>query len=420
MSSKPHRRTTNNNHHARRPIWNWLSVAAGVSLLFIVVIKLVGGAVSFSASTAAKLFEGEHMPIVGDLDVQAEKKKDQITINLLASGDVVVHGPVIKSGQKSDGSYNYDHLWKHVTKEVKAADLALLSQETILGGKDFGYSGYPAFNGPTEIGDSEVKAGWDVLVKASNHVLDMGADGISAELAFWRTQHPKTAIIGMADSKESYDNIYVYEKEGFRVAFLNYTYDTNGIPIPESNPYATHLFDDDTIRADVARAKKKADLVVVWAHWGTEYQATPDEFQQHYAQLFNELGVDVVIGSHPHTIGPVDTMTNKSGHKMLIFYSLGNFMSNQIEGTMTSLGGQVKVGLVKDKDGARVAHWEFDPVVTQRAEGTDFSVYKLSDYTDELASKNLTPLTLESCHKYCEGVLGSHYDRKSCSLTGKL
>ena len=87
---------------------------------------------------------------------------------------------------------------------------------------------------------------------------------------------------------------------------------------------------------------------------------------------------------------------------------------------MTSLGGQVKVGLVKDKDGARVAHWEFDPVVTQRAEGTDFSVYKLSDYTDELASKNLTPLTLESCHKYCEGVLGSHYDRKSCSLTGKL
>lgn len=341
-------------------------------------------------------------------------------VTLLAAGDVVVHGPVWKSGLRGDGSYNFDHLFAHVKSETQAADVALISQETILGGTGLGLSGYPCFNGPQELGDAEVNAGYDVIVKASNHALDKGAAGIAAELSFWRTKHPAIAVVGIADSEESYNKIYVYQQGGLKVAMLSYTYGTNGIALPSSNPYATHYLDDDQVTSDVRRAQKLADLVVVWPHWGTEYQTSPDDLQQHYAQLFCDLGVDVVIGSHPHCLGPVEVKQNGEGHKTLVFYSLGNFISNQTKGPLTSVGAEVTLGLSKDAHGAHVDSWRLIPTVTQRASGTGFTVYRLADYTDELAAANQTSLTRQDCIDVCTKALGEGFDPQTCALAGTL
>lgn len=346
--------------------------------------------------------------------------REPVTVDLYAAGDVVVHEPVWNSGRAADGSFDFTHLFVHIADEARAADVALISQETMLGGTQLGLSGYPAFNGPQEIGDAEVAAGFDVMIKASNHVLDYGDAAIRSELAFWRQHHPEIAVVGMADTEDAYNHIYVYEKDGLRIAVLAYTYDTNGIPFSADNPWATHLLDEDAIRADSARAHESADLVVVWVHWGTEYQSDPDEQQRFYAQLFCDLGVDVVIGSHPHTIGPVDVLTRDDGHKTLVFYSLGNFLSNQIEGVMTSVGATVHVKFEKDAEGARVVSWELAPTVTQRGTGSNFAVWPLSDYTDACAAANDTQLTRQECEEFCSKVLGASYDQQTSTLRGEL
>lgn len=343
-----------------------------------------------------------------------------VTISLVMVGDVLVHRPVWESGELPDGTYDYDHLFAQVAPDVQAADLAIVNQETLLGGTELGLSSYPTFNSPQEIGDAEAAAGFDVVCKATNHTLDKGVAGLAAELSFWREHHPGVAVVGAADSKETYDGIYVYEKDGFKVAVLNYTYGTNGIPLPEGNPWAVHLLDEDAIRADVARARESADLVVVCPHWGTEYVPGPDEMQQRYTDLLCELGVDVVIGTHPHCLGPVEVKTRADGHRTLVYYSLGNFVSAQNRHELTAVGGLAKVTLVKDADGPRIESYELWPTVTHMAAGTAYTTYKLADYTDDLAAQSYAGVTRQGCEALSRQVLGSAYDTQEEVLRGTL
>ena len=343
-----------------------------------------------------------------------------ITIELVMVGDVLVHEGVWTSGELPDGTYDYGHLFAQVAPDAQAADLALLNQETVLGGRDLGLSGYPMFNSPQEIGDAEVDAGFNVICSATNHTLDKGAEGLARDLAYWRDRHPEVAVIGAADSRETYDDIYVYEKDGFRVAVLNYTFSTNGIPIPVDNPWAVHMLDEDAVRADVARAQGMADLVVVCPHWGTEYQAAPDALQTRYADLFCELGVDIVIGTHPHCLGPVEVKTRDDGHKTLVYYSLGNFVSTQGQHELTAVGGMARVVMAKDGDGAQVERYELLPTVTHMERGEAFTTYKLADYTDELAAVNPAGIGRQACEDLCTQVLGDAYDEKASVLAGTL
>ena len=343
-----------------------------------------------------------------------------VTISLVMVGDVLVHRPVWESGELPDGTYDYDHLFAQVAPDVQAADLAIVNQETLLGGTGLGLSSYPTFNSPQEIGDAEAAAGFDVVCKATNHTLDKGVAGLAAELSFWRERHSGVAVVGAADSKETYDGIYVYEKDGFKVAVLNYTYGTNGIPLPADNPWAVHLLDEDSIRDDVARAHELADLVVVSPHWGTEYVTGPDAMQQRYTDLFCELGVDVVIGTHPHCLGPVEVKTRKDGHQTLVYYSLGNFVSSQNQCELTAVGGLARVALVKDADGPRVEGYELWPTVTHMAAGTAYTTYRLADYTDDLAAQSYAGVTRQGCEDLSRQVLGSAYDTQEEVLRGTL
>ena len=303
-------------------------------------------------------------------------------------GDMLMHEGVVKSGLMDDGTYNFDHLYTNIAKDISSADIKIVNQETILGGSDFAYTGYPTFNSPWALGDAEVKAGFNIILHATNHTLDKGLKGVENCLSFWKTYHPDTTVLGINETEEDYENIYVYEKEGFKIAFLNYTYGTNGIPIPDSKPYIVNMLDKDKITADVTKAKQLADMVIVLPHWGTEYVYTPDSNQNYWTQLFLSLGVDVVIGTHPHVLEPVEVVSDTKGHEMLVYYSLGNFVSNQDQ-KPRMIGGMAKMTLVKDETGCYVKNYNLTPVITQKLFGQKaITTYKLSDYTESLASGN--------------------------------
>ena len=237
------------------------------------------------------------------------------------------------------------------------------------------------------------------------------------------------AVLGINETEEDYNDIYVYNKDGFKIAILNYTYGTNGIAIPASKPYIVNMLDVDKITQDVTKAKEIADMVVVCPHWGTEYVYEPDSNQKYWTNLFLKLGVDVVIGAHPHVMEPVETLTRDDGHQMVVYYSLGNFVSNQ-DKMPRMLGGMAKVTLVKSgtDNSCYIKQYSYTPIVTQKLFGTSLiTSYKLSDYNDTLASENAirkdsgnSEFSLSYCQELCKLVFGDSYDESSKMVYVKL
>lgn len=357
--------------------------------------------------------------IVETVDDAAQvAKEDNPEISLVMVGDILLHTPVAKSGVQEDGRYDFDALFANVRDEIEAADLALVNQEVIIGGEELGITGYPCFNAPYELGDALVEAGFDVVLHATNHTLDKGKRGVTNCLSFWENTYPEIAVLGINQSAEEQDNnIFVYEQEGIRIAILNYTYGTNGIPMPKDMPYAVNLLDEKKVAADIAKAQAEADFVVVCPHWGTEYRLTPSAEQERWTQIFLKNGVDLVIGTHPHVIEPIEWVQDDNGNEMLVYYSLGNFVnwtSSYGKGIANRMvGGMAEVTLARDKNGEVIIKaYDVEPLVCHLTEGVNgVTTYLLSDYTDEMATQNAilaqdSTFSLEYCRDLCEEVWG--------------
>ncbi|MDE6017129.1 MAG: CapA family protein [Acetatifactor sp.] len=343
------------------------------------------------------------------------------SLSILMVGDILLHTPVEESALQSDGSYDFTAIFANLQEEIQAADVAIVNQEVILGGEELGISGYPAFNAPYAAGDALVEAGFDVICHATNHALDKGSRGITNCLDFWQDKHSDIAVLGIYDSEEAQDEIYVCEQNGIRIAVLNYTYGTNGIPLPESMPYAVNLLEEERVKADLQKAEEMADFTVVCPHWGTEYLLDVSESQKKWTQIFLQGGADLVLGTHPHVIEPIEWVKDEEqGSEMLVYYSLGNFV-NWTSGTGAGVanrmvGGMAQITLERNEDGeVYIADYGVTPLVCHVEEGTDgVTVYALSDYTEELAERNAivrqdSAFSLEYCNRLCSEVFSTSF-----------
>jgi len=337
------------------------------------------------------------------------------TVNIRMIGDMLLHDAVSNSGKMVDGSYNYDHFFANVKADIEKADLAIVNQEVILGGIELGISGYPCFNAVYEVGDAIVKAGFDAVLHATNHTIDKGAKGVDNCIDFWRNKYPQMAVLGINKTLEDRNNIYVYEKDGIKIAVLNYTYGTNGIALPEGREYIVNLLDEEKVKADIIKAEEIADFTVVCPHWGSEYTHQETDEQKYWAQIFADNGVDLVIGAHPHVIEPVKWVTGALGNQMLVYYSLGNFISAQ-DKAPRMLGAMADVTIEKNEAGdTYIKEFGVIPLVTHRTFGTGATTtYKLSDYTEDLASKNTIKasdptFSIQMMKDLCKQVFGDLY-----------
>ena len=282
----------------------------------------------------------------------------------------------------------------------------------ILGGEELGVSGYPAFNAPYELGDALVEAGFDVVLHATNHALDKGKKGIVNCLAFWQKEYPDIAVLGIHGSEAEQEEIYVYEQDGIRLAILNYTYGTNGIALPQDMPYAVDLLERERVKADLQRAQEVADFVVVCPHWGTEYVLEETAEQEQWAAFFADNGADLILGTHPHVIEPVEWEG-----AALVYYSLGNFVnwtSGTGEGVANRMvGGMARVTIGRNDEGeAAVTSYGAEPLVCHVEQGFGgVTVYPLDRYTEELAERNEivnqdSQFSLPYCRKLAEEIFG--------------
>ncbi|MFG6113876.1 CapA family protein [Halobacillus sp. MO56] len=313
-------------------------------------------------------------------DVQAKQDfPSNPKITLSAIGDILIHTPVYRDAQ-SAGGYNFTPMFKDVAPYLTNTTLSIANQETMIGGTDFGLSGYPAFNSPKEVGDALKANGIDIVSIANNHTLDRGEKAIKQAVSHWNAID--MAYTGAFKSQADQNDLRVIPtSEGIDVAFLSYTYGTNGIPVPKNKDYLVNLIDKQTIKSEVKQANQAADAVVVSMHFGDEYQRMPNNYQKELAQMISDAGAHVILGHHPHVLQPIEMLDGKNGNETLVIYSLGNFLSAQEE-TYRRIGGILQVEIEKDRqDGSIYVNQpafiptivDYTPFANHHA-GTDFKI----------------------------------------------
>lgn len=271
------------------------------------------------------------------------------TLRLLFTGDIMGHAPQIASAQVVKNSrYDYEPCFRYVKPILEQADLAIGNLELTLPGKP-PYTGYPMFRSPDDLAHALKNAGFDILVTANNHANDSHGAGVTNTIKTLRgLDFLQTGTFLDARDRSAHYPLMLY-KHGFKIALLNYTYDTNGVPTQA--PTIVNLIDKEQIAADLAEAvARKPHYIIVVMHWGIEYQLNENEQQRSLAQFLIRHGADMVIGSHPHVVQPIRseqvTMPDGSVKKAIVVYSLGNFISNQQQPN-TDGGIMFQVDLVK-------------------------------------------------------------------------
>lgn len=346
------------------------------------VLLLCGALLIFAAGLAIYEISQPIPPALAEpSEDEEEEAAPVVTIELAAVGDNLMHMPLINSGQR-DG---FDKFYENIAPHLDGIDLCIVNQETVF--VPDGFSGYPTFGGPADIGDALIGAGFNVIQQASNHSYDKGESGLRYTMDYWRAK-PVT-LLGVNYDPEDALRVDKFTKDDFTVALMNYTYGLNGFSLPKDKDYLVNLLLEDgreALAEKIALAKAESDLLIMLVHWGTEYSTVPDKYQQDWLKFFNENGVDVVIGTHPHVLQPCETYVGESGYKTVVFYSLGNFISNQ-DSIEKELGGMARVTLIKDELGARVEGYSLLPCFTHVSDGS-YTVYSLDDYTDELAGRH--------------------------------
>lgn len=318
---------------------------------------------------------------------EPEEEPEEIRVSFYGVGDNLIHSTVYVDALTADGTYDFSPMYRNVAADVQAADLAYINQETIIGGDELGLSHYPAFNTPEGMIPSLVNVGFDLVTGSNNHSLDKGTTGILNTIDLWSQYEDDILFTGVFNSPEHRDMIPVIEKNGLTFSLLAYTYGTNGIA-PEY-PYLLNYFDPELITADVKRAQEISDFVMVAAHWGDENVFELNAFQLEYAQLFADLGVDVVIGTHSHTIQPLKWVEGEQGNQTLVMYSMGNILSAQID-DFNLLGSAFGFDFVNVGDDYYIEDPYVEPMVTHYTIGTpgvlstigNFEIVKWTDFDE--------------------------------------
>lgn len=401
-----------------------LLLAAG-TLTVIGIVGITAGISSFlhsrtekAAQEAAARQEALEKEQQEEETQKQQQEEENNTIHLLAVGDNLIHEKIYESGIRTDGTWNYDQLYTHVKEQISQADLAAVNQECIFVSDHENVSAYPAFGAPTEVGDALVNAGFDIVESASNHTYDKGTEAILETIQYWKNNHPEIALLGIHDSQEAADTISTVTVKGVTFSLLNYTSQINGEAYDQFPSYMIDLLRAEQVSEDVQKAKQAGDMTIAFLHTGEEYAETPNQEQKNFLQLLLSEGVDIAICSHPHVLQNFETLQDDQGNQMLVYYSLGNFISTQKE-PECMLGGMADITITVDDGTGKpaITNSELVPLVTHYNYDTgEYTVYPLEDYTEELAASHSIhqetseTFTLQSLQQQYQEILQQKYD----------
>ena len=338
---------------------------------------------------------------------EAEENKEEeptdTTFTMAAIGDIMCHNTQYNDAYNKDtGAYDFSYVFDDISLYTKTADICVGNLETTFAGEDVGYSGYPTFNTPDSLAYELKDIGIDVLSTAGNHALDKGFDGLSRTIDV--LNDADIAHTGTYKTEEEQNTILTKYVKGIKIAFVNFTYGTNGIKITSGKEFCVNLIDNDLITKQLDLAKSQnPDIIVACMHWGNEYKTTPNDTQKELSTFLFQNGVDIILGTHPHVLEPMEkqTVTLEDGTTKdgFVIYSLGNFISGQTaENTKTSI--ILNLTITKHTDGKiTIDKAEYKPIYmytdkslkTKKMKLLDINknIYNYENYIDSTIDKTL-------------------------------
>lgn len=384
-----------------------------IFLAVIIVIDIIALGVIFFGKDSSRpdISTGVAPNADGETTQQAELFS---RVTFAAVGDNLIHDTVYEqAAARSSSGYDFTDAYERIAEYIATPDVAILNQETIIS-TEHNVSSYPMFNSPVEVGEEMLEIGFDVFNIATNHSLDCGEKGLISAINFWKSKNAITC--GAYLNREDMSNIPMHEVNGVRIAYLGFTDSANGLSLPaDSEVILVRAADESLLQQRIIKAKETADVVIVSAHWGNEYTHEPTDAQRELAEKLAMWGADVIIGTHPHVIQPVEYITNSDGRKTLVAYSLGNFISAQNRGPRM-LGGMLNFEVVKNNTTGETAleNVKFSGVVTHFGYGcSNIRVYPLEAYTEELASKHgVLSKTSDFSLQYLHDILNEVIDKQ--------
>ncbi|MDO4466556.1 MAG: CapA family protein [Bacillota bacterium] len=359
-----------------------------VSILLVACIALIFGLKSGLVNIDFKS-KGEQKK--GEKAEQKVESGEQASFTFMGVGDNLLHDVIFYNMDQTMKDIDYNTIYSNIT-QYTTADINYINYETICAGTENGLTlgGYPAFNGPTGFNDAVANAGFNWFSLCSNHTYDRGITGVLTELDYIKTHQPQVTVTGAYASAEEASTPTVVEINGIKVGLASYCYGFEGEPVgtDEAN-WMVNRIDENKIRNDLAVLNEVSDVQIVTMHWGSEYHTEQNEEQEYYANLLNELGVEVIIGAHPHVIEPVEWIHGKE-QDTLCYYSLGNFISAQ-NANDNMIGGMAnfKVTYNFDTKKATVSDATFTPTITYYDPSyNNYQIYTIHEWNDDLAASH--------------------------------
>ena len=378
-----------------------------IVLMILAFLLLFGLVVLFLKLNTSK--KAKKDPVIEKEDVKVPKIYEA---SVFMVGDALIHSNVYEDARGTDGSYDFKPMLEQIKPISIKYDLKYYNQETILGGATLGYSSYPRFNSPTEVGDAFLDAGFNLVSLATNHTMDKGEAGVINSVNYWKSKE-NVVYSGQWTSNEEREESHVYNINGISYAFFSYTTWTNGLETPAGKEYLNNVYSPEKAAADIAKVKDLADVIIVAMHWGTEYSLGVSSQQTEIANYLSSLGVNLIIGAHPHVVEPVEYINDG---KTFVIYSLGNFISDQIGiERLTGLMMEVTIKKVVDVDDTvtiSIDSPKAELIYTYSKYGRNFKVYPYYRLDNTLLPNYM------NYYEYYKGIVSSRYPELVWGPTG--
>ena len=316
------------------------------NIFIIVLIFILGFGLYLSYNMDFNFSNNENkISEAKNLKIEDRKKEDKSQVKILAMGDMIFHQPIVKNYRSND-SYDFTPIFNNISSDINEADLAIANFEGSVN-SNRKLSGFPLFNFPKETIYSLKNSGFDLLSTANNHALDTGLDGIAETISHIN----ESGMKNFGTLKEDGDKGIIVEKNGIKIGLISFTDTLNGMDsLMRGKEYSVNTFSQD-VKGDIEKLKEKSDIVIVYPHWGNEYQLVPNERQIFLKEMLQEAGADIILGSHPHVLQKYE-VEDKNNKKYFTIYSMGNALSNQrvenLKKSGVDTGALIKLVIEKD------------------------------------------------------------------------
>ena len=348
-----------------------------------------------------------------DKDTPLETRKNKTgnieNIHLLFTGGIFLNKKPYLSGFRPDNTINYDHLFSHLSNYIKSADLAIVPQESPFYIPEETKIKKDDKKTPKELGDAIAKAGFKVVLYASTQSYDLKEKGIRDTLNFWKTNYPDIHTLGITDDIEGEQkDYYIYTQDGIKIAIINYS-GFVGNSIPSKNKFMVNIISQKKIEETVKKLRPEVDCIIVCINWGEKYSLNPSKNQIIWAKLLAFYGVDIIIGNHPVYYQPVSYVKAENGNKALVFFSLGVFIGHNTKRPQ-ALGAMASIVISKENGKTSISSYNLIPTINHiphEIDGNKYSVYKLTDYNDQLGKSANKRFSMDKIIKNCERRMGA-------------